>query len=72
MNENNKKIIWKIIQEQGDSLVGKLSPHPMHPKGRNPYAHICGIIKNRFGVSYKDIEDEKFDELKKFIENINN
>ena len=28
------------------------------------------IIKNRFGFSYKDIEDEKFNELKKFIENI--
>ena len=52
-------------------LVGKLLPHPMHPKGRNPYAHICGIIKNKFGCSYKDIEDEKIDELKEFIENIN-
>ena len=70
MNENNKKVIWKIIQEKGDSLVGKLSPHAMHPKGRNPYAHICGVIKSRFGFSYKDIEDKKFDQLKKFIENI--
>ncbi len=71
MNDNNKKIIWKIIQLKGDSLVGKLSSHPMHPKGRNPYAHICGVIKNKFGFSYKDIEDEKFTELKTFIENIN-
>ena len=70
MNDNNKKIIWKIIQEKGFSLVGKLPPHPMHPTGRNPYAHICEIIKNKFGFSYKYIGDEKFDELKTFIENI--
>ena len=26
--------------------------------GRNPYAHICTLIKSHFGCSYKDVEDE--------------
>ena len=70
MNEENRKIIWSLIQKKGDSLKEKLKPHPHHPKGRNPYAHVCSIIKNSFNLSYKDIRDEKIDELIIFIKNI--
>ena len=41
--------------------------HPNHPKGRNPYAHVALCIKNKFSNSYKDIEDEKFEEVVSFI-----
>ena len=67
MNEENKKIIWKLIQKTGDELKGKLPEHPSHPKGRNPYAHIALEIKNHFGMSYSDISDERIPELEKFI-----
>ena len=53
MNNKNKKEIWSIIQSHGDSLINKLSPLPNHPRGRNPYAHICSLIKFHFGCSYK-------------------
>ena len=39
MNEENSKLVWKVIQKHGDYLKDKLMPHPLHPKGRNPYAH---------------------------------
>ena len=70
MNVNNAKIIWKEIQKTGDFLKGKLPDHPNHPKGRNPYAHICGLIKEEFNCSYKDISEERLKYLKTFIENI--
>ena len=72
LNEDNKKKIWKLIQKTGDELIGRLPDHPSHPKGRNPYAHIALEIKNHFGMSYKDIEDDKIPELEKFIEFIQN
>ncbi len=72
MNEENSKLVWKVIQKQGDYLKDKLEPHPFHPKGRNPYAHICTLIKDNFQKSYKDVSDERFNELISFIKNIKN
>ena len=68
MNSENAKIVWKYIQKAGDDLQGKLPSHPNHPKGRNPYAHIALCIKDKFQNSYKDIEDEKFDEVLEYID----
>tara|TARA_Y100000591_G_scaffold294785_1_gene283624 strand:+ start:503 stop:730 length:228 start_codon:yes stop_codon:yes gene_type:complete len=68
MNKENAKKIWKIIQEAGDFLTDQLPAHPNHPKGRNPYAHVALCVKEKFKASYKDIADEKFDEVVKFIE----
>ena len=67
MKEENRKYIWKNIQETGDFLVNKLPEHPNHPKGRNPYAHVAICVKSKFNASYKDIEDEKFDEVVDYI-----
>ena len=68
MNDVNKKYLWKLIQLTGDSLINKLPDHPNHPKGRNPYAHIALCVKQKFSSSYKDIPDEKFEEVLKYIE----
>ena len=67
MNHQNKKIIWKIIQKKGDILTGKLKSHPNHPKGRNPYAHVCSMINQKFKCSYKDVPDVDIEKLKRFI-----
>ena len=67
MNDYNAKQIWKLIQKTGDELVDKLPQHPSHPKGRNPYAHIALEIKNRYGMTYKDIPDDKMKELIDYI-----
>ena len=68
MNKENASKLWKIIQEAGDYLQGQLPEHPNHPKGRNPYAHIALSIKNKFNVSYKDIDDSKLKEVLNYIE----
>ena len=68
MNEEKARQLWKVIQEAGDYLKGQLPDHPNHPKGRNPYAHVALEVKTKFQKSYKDIEDEKFQEVVNFIE----
>ena len=72
MNKENASKLWKFIQEAGDYLDGQLPDHPNHPKGRNPYAHVAISVKNKFNASYKDIEDDKFNEVLNFIEDIKN
>ena len=72
VNKENASKLWKIIQEAGDYLGGQLPDHPNHPKGRNPYAHVAICVKSKFNASYKDIEDEKFVEVLKYIEFLKN
>jgi hypothetical protein len=68
MTKENASKLWTLIQEAGLYLLGQLPNHPNHPKGRNSYAHVALCVKEKFGNSYKDIPDEKFDEVLKYIE----
>ena len=70
MNKENSSKIWKLIQETGDFLKDKLLDHPNHPKGRNPYAHVALEVKNHFGMTYKDIPDEKYKIVIKYLEKL--
>ena len=70
MNKENANKLWKLIQATGDELVGKLPDHPNHPKGRNPYAHVALKVKNHFGITYKDIPDEKYNEVIEYLEKL--
>ena len=72
MNKENASKLWKMIQEAGDYLRGQLPDHPNHPKGRNPYAHIAICVKDNFNASYKDIPDEKFNEVNEFLNKLKN
>ena len=67
MSPENAKKIWSLILEAGDYLKGKLPDSDNHPKGRNPYAHVAICVKSKFNTSYKDIEDEKFEDVVKYI-----
>ena len=67
MNDQNKKYLWKIIQFTGDCLINKLPDHPNHPSGRNPYAHVALKVKNNFGSSYKDLPDEKLNDIIEYL-----
>ena len=69
MNEDNRKKVWKLIQKQGDLIKEKLRPHHIIQK-EETLMHMCGIIKSYYGLSYKDIEDEKIIELQNFIRNV--
>ena len=70
MNDDNRRKLWKIIQEAGLYLLGQLPSHPNHPKGRNPYAHVALCVKEKFENSYKDIPDDKFQEVVDWIEHL--
>ena len=72
MNDINKKYLWKLIQITGDSLINKLPDHPNHPNGRNPYAHVALKVKVNFGKSYKDLPDEKINEVITYLNFIKN
>ena len=72
MNEENKKILWSEILKAGDFLKNKLPNHPNHPKGRNSYAHVALEIKNKFQKSYKDLSDDRIDDVRNYIEFIKN
>ena len=72
MNEDNRRKLWVLIQEAGLYLVDQLPDHPNHPKGRNPYAHVALCVKEHFEASYKDIPDENFEEVVKYIEFLKN
>ncbi len=72
MNKENSAKIWKLIQEAGDCLKGKLPDHPNHPKGRNPYAHVAISVKSKFKKTYKEIEDDRLQEVIDYIEHIKN
>ena len=68
MNKEKSAEIWRKIKETGDFLKNKLPDHPYHPKGRNSYAHVAICIKKKFNASYKDIENNRFDEVVRYIE----
>ncbi len=68
MNTENASKLWKIIQEAGDYLQDQLPEHPNHPKGRNAYAHVALCVKSKFNMSYKDIEDSKFEVVVNYID----
>lgn len=68
LNKENASKIWRLIQLTGDELKGKLPDHPNHPKGRNPYAHVALEIKTYFQMTYKDIPDEKYNDVVKYLE----
>ena len=70
MNELNRKKLWEKIQSTGDKLQPLLKPARYHPKGRNAYAHVALSIKEKFGRSYRDISDDKFDEITSYIEHL--
>ena len=72
MTPENARKIWQIILDAGDYLNDLLPDHPNHPKGRNAYAHVAICIKNKFKLSYKDIPDEKFNEVLNYIEFLKN
>ena len=68
MNKENASKLWKLIQEAGDYLQNKLPDSSSHPKGRNPYAHVALCIKDKFGLSYKDIPENNFNKVKEYID----
>ena len=72
MTSENSTKLWKIIQEAGDYLQDKLPESSSHPKGRNSYAHVALCIKDKFGLSYKDVPDSDLKKVQEYIDFLKN
>jgi len=68
VNKENSSKLWKMIRGAGDYLQSKLPDHPNHPTGRNAYAHVALSVKNKFGLSYKDLSDDDFKKVVDYID----
>ena len=51
----------------GDRLQGVLENDVRHPRGRNPYAHVAGCVRGKFGCSYGDLPDERVGEVRRYL-----
>ena len=51
----------------GDRLQGVLESDIRHPRGRNPYAHVAGCVRGKFGCSYGDLPDERVGEVRRYL-----
>ena len=58
------------MRSLGDRLQGVLREEETHPRGRNPYAHVAGCVKERFGCSYGDLPDERVGELRLYLQEL--
>ena len=67
MSPENKRKLWQEILKAGEFLEGKLPPSPIHPAGRNPYAHVASCIKSKFGFSYGELRDTQYEEVISYI-----
>jgi hypothetical protein len=70
VNPDLRKEIWAEMQALGDRLRGVLPADPRHPAGRNPHAHVAGCVKAKFGVSYRELPDEKAGEVRRYLQEL--
>ena len=67
MSPKLKREGWAEMRAVGDRLQGILKVDVRHPGGRNPYAHVAGCVKERFGCSYGELPDEQVAEVRRFL-----
>ncbi len=67
MSPELKREVWEEMRAVGDRLQGILKLDVRHPGGRNPYAHVAGCVKERFGFSYGELPDEQVAEVRRFL-----
>ena len=62
-------MIWKLIQAKGDSLQNTLKPHQITQWKKSICIYV--LRSKKFNCSYKDIPENKIDDLVSFIKNLN-
>ena len=71
MNSESKKLVRETVNEAGEYLKDKLPALPEKPE-RNSYAHVWHAIKEKFGSSYKDLDDSLVPEILEFVKSVRN
>lgn len=73
MTPENKKRVQDAVASAGDFLKDKLPPHAGEgAPARNSYAHLWHAIKERYGKSYKECNDEDVDGILQLVEHCRN
>ena len=67
MNKENASKLWKMIQEAGDYLLGQLPAIQIILKEETPTLMLLYVSKRNLSNSYKDIPDDKFQEVVDYI-----
>ena len=67
MSPENAKRLYAYMQDAGRELDGKSR---LHPNGRNPFAHVAICVKQKFGSSYKDIDDSLLKSVMEYIDGL--
>ena len=62
MSPENAKRVREAAAIAGDELKGRLPPLHDHPV-RNSYAHVWREIKEHFGKTYKECDDDQVEEM---------
>ena len=70
MSPENAKRLYAYMQDAGRQLDGRLPPSRLHPNGRNPFAHVAICVKQKFGSSYKDIDDSLLIRVMEYIDGL--
>lgn len=65
-----KREVWGKMMRAGDRIKPVLKEDPRHPRGRNPYAHVAGCVRDRFGCSYGELPDERVQEVIVYLEEL--
>ena len=73
MNKENLKKLKLYVDEHAPMIQHRLPQSPLHPNGRNAYAHLWILLKTAYGVEHvKYIADNQvekcFDILKLAVE----
>lgn len=66
MNAENRRRVQAAVKDAGEALDGKL-PSMTGLTRRNPWAHVWERIMDRFGCSYRDVDDDRVEEVLELI-----
>ncbi|MFA9197720.1 MAG: hypothetical protein ACEQSM_08990 [Aliarcobacter sp.] len=70
MSPELRREVWAEMRALGDRLQSVLRSDPRHPRGRNPYAHVAGCVRERFGCSYGELADERVEEVRGYLKEL--
>ena len=56
------------MHEAGDYLQAKIPDSTSHPKSRNSYVHLALCVKKKFGLSYRDLNDNDFKKAVEYVD----
>lgn len=67
MRQDLRDSLHILIQQAAKQCEGRLPPHPSHPYGRIPVAHIYDVIQGVMEVPARECRDCRYDDLVQIV-----